>query len=211
MKEGRDYSIIYHINSHYNDLNDDLKGIDTFKQFVDNKERRRAILFDFLQIGELMNQLSKSFKGNFNNKHADDLISMRNRVVHGYSTIKDRIIFNTLKNHLPSFIDELNAFANKRYQEHLQKLMGKKVKVIIDERVDSISYGYTEVLTTLDGRFQEAIVLNNYGQSDLLSGYVIALIKHKKDNTIRLLISKNKKELSDTDLDNKVFDDYMLK
>ena len=31
MKEGRDFSIIFHINSHYNDLKDDVVTLDSFQ------------------------------------------------------------------------------------------------------------------------------------------------------------------------------------
>ena len=39
MKEGRDFSIIFHINSHYNDLKDDVVTLDSFKAFVESKEK----------------------------------------------------------------------------------------------------------------------------------------------------------------------------
>ena len=54
MKEGRDFVLVYHINQHYSDLKEDIDGIISPKEFSESKERRRAILFDFLQIGELM-------------------------------------------------------------------------------------------------------------------------------------------------------------
>ena len=44
MKEGRDFAIINRIDSHFNDLNDDLKEIDSFEAFKNKKEKRRAIL-----------------------------------------------------------------------------------------------------------------------------------------------------------------------
>lgn len=56
MKEGRDFSLIYHINCHYFDLTEDIAHINSFEEFVDAKEIRRAILFDFLQIGKLLRQ-----------------------------------------------------------------------------------------------------------------------------------------------------------
>ena len=104
MKEGRDFAIVNKINNHFNDLNEDLKVINSFEDFVNNKERRRAILFDFLQIGELTNQLSKKFKTEFNNKNAFRLIAIRNRIVHGYSTIRDDIIYNTLNSSFISIV-----------------------------------------------------------------------------------------------------------
>ena len=106
-KEERDFAILYQINQHNNDLNKDLDGIETLDNFVNADNIRRAILFDFFQIGELLSQLSEPFLKEFNNKHASDLISMRNRIVHGYGSLRDDIIFYTLKNDFPQFIDEL--------------------------------------------------------------------------------------------------------
>ena len=106
MKEKRDFALIYHINSHFNDLQEDLNNIDTFDDFISLKEKRRAILFDFLQIGELASQLSDSFKSDFNNSDLIRLVAIRNRIVHGYSTIRDDIIFLTLKTQLTPFINE---------------------------------------------------------------------------------------------------------
>ena len=66
MKEGRDYSLISHINRHYSGLLETFNSLATFELFVNSKDKRKAILFDFLQIGELFNQLSRQFKDNFN-------------------------------------------------------------------------------------------------------------------------------------------------
>ena len=93
MKEDRDFVIVSHINEHYSDLKNDLDTLDSHVMFSNSKDKRRAILFDFLQMGELTNQLSKSFFNNFNNNGAIRLIAIRNRIVHGYSTIRDDLIF----------------------------------------------------------------------------------------------------------------------
>ena len=62
-------------------LKEDLSSIDSFESFVSNKERRRAILFDFLQIGELTNQLSKPFRESFKNKELKDLLEDEYRFI----------------------------------------------------------------------------------------------------------------------------------
>ena len=123
MKGNRDFGLIYHINSHFNDLKEDLNHIDTVSDFSSSKEKRRAILFDFLQIVELASQLSESFKNEFNNSDLKLLISIRNRIVHGYATIRDDIVFETLKRELTPFIKEINAFAHEYSRKKVNELI----------------------------------------------------------------------------------------
>ena len=213
MKEGRDFAIVNKINNHFNDLNEDLKVINSFEDFVNNKERRRAILFDFLQIGELTNQLSKKFKTEFNNKNAFRLIAIRNRMVHGYSTIRDDIIYNTLKNQLSDFINELNCFARLYYSEQLKKLVGKKVKVIVDRPIGYIhegikyqlNYGYIESITALDGEFQDAYIIDTDEQLNEYTGIAIGIIRREEDIEDKLIVAKSKIDISNEEIERKVF------
>ena len=180
MREGRDFAIINHINNHFSDLSEDLKTIDTFECFTNSNEKRRAILFDFLQIGELVNQLSDSFKKTFNNKDAERLIAIRNRIVHGYSTIRDDIIFITLKEHLPLFINQLNDFAKEYYLTYLKQMIGKKVKVFVEDETitnSNIHYGHIEDLTTLSGTFQVVYVHGQIDNKEDCVGRVINIIQ----------------------------------
>lgn len=96
MKKSRNSYVIFRINTHFKDLLDDLSGINTPDEFSNSNIIRRAILFDFLQIGELFNHLSKDFIKEFNNKHSPDLIGIRNRIVHRYASLKDDILFSTI-------------------------------------------------------------------------------------------------------------------
>ena len=213
MKEGRDFVIVNRINNHFDDLKDDLLSIDSFDDFVTNKERRRAILFDFLQIGELTNQLSKTFRESFNNKDADRLIAIRNRIVHGYSTIRDDIIFNTLKNQLSTFVDELNSFSRNYYQEQLKKLIGKRVKVFIDRPIGyvheniiyPINYGYIEELTALDGEFQDVYVVDeSKAIKEPVVGYAAAIIHRTDDIEDKLVVLIHDATISDKEIEEKV-------
>ena len=73
-KEEYDFVIIHRINEHYVDLNTDISNINSLELYINQKEKRRAILFDFLQIGKLVNQLSESFISSFNNKHTHHIV-----------------------------------------------------------------------------------------------------------------------------------------
>ena len=212
MKEGRDFSIVNRINCHFNDMNEDLMEINSFDDFVNNKEKRRAILFDFLQIGELTNQLSKNFLNAFDNKDALRLIAIRNRIVHGYSTIRDDIIYTTLKNHLPQFINELNVFARKHYLNTLKGFLGKHIKVMIDrplgykrnEIIYTLNYGYTEEITALDGEFQDVYILDEDKPIKEISGTVIAIIHRENDIEDKLVVMNKIADISEKEIENAI-------
>lgn len=211
-KEERDFAILYQINQHNNDLNKDLDGIETLDNFVNADNIRRAILFDFFQIGELLSQLSEPFLKEFNNKHASDLISMRNRIVHGYGSLRDDIIFYTLKNDFPQFIDELMNFGKTRYKRMVKNLLGKKIKVIIDRPIGfnhegiiyEVNYGYTKVLTALDGQFQDVYIIDSNVKEETVEGFVIAVIDREDDVENKLIVSINNQKYSKTDIEKAV-------
>lgn len=193
MKEGRDFALIFQINEHYKDLKKDMEGICTLDDFINGESIRRAVLFDFLQIGELFNHLSPSFVKAFNNKHSLDLIDIRNRIVHGYGKIKDNIIYNTITKDFDSFVDDLNRFSKEYYQQKVLSLIGSRIQVNVSEEKDDefnqYQIGYTESLTTLDGYFQKVIILDessNYSNTYYVIGEV------HKNNEVLLVVSLDK-------------------
>ena len=59
MKEGRDFCLINKINNHFFDLKEDFSTFKTLGDYKNGGIKRRAVLFDFLQMGELINQLPR--------------------------------------------------------------------------------------------------------------------------------------------------------
>ena len=186
MKDGRDFAIVYHINEHFADLQEDIEGIESFDAFASSKEKRRAILFSFLQIGELANQLSKSFLEDYGNPNIKYAIAIRNRIVHGYSTVRDDIVFPTVKQQLPSLIEDLNIFARKRYKEMLNDLIGHEVQVLFNAPAlpasSEFQVGYIEEITTLNGRFQDALFFCEQPFVEITSGMVTDVLT--RDNCL---------------------------
>jgi len=68
---------------------------------------RRAIEREFEILGEAMNRIDKidSNVGITSKKH---IISMRNRVIHGYDKIDDEVIWGTIVRHLPVLKAEIS-------------------------------------------------------------------------------------------------------
>ena len=213
MKEARDFSIVGHINNHYDDLREDVDSLESFDDFVEAKEKRRAVLFDFIQIGELVNQLSPAFLKRFNRPETSQLIAIRNRIVHGYSTVRDDIIFNTIKNDLPTFIHRLAAFARDFYLETVKSFLGKTVKVIVDRPIGHqhegiaypLNYGYYEGLTALDGEYQDAYVIDVNQPIEACSGKVIAIVHRLDDVEDKLVVATGECDLSMEEIEEKLF------
>ena len=152
-KPERDFNIIFHINEHFNDIAKEIEQIKSLNQFINDAKTRKSILFDLFQIGELLNHLSDSFKKDFGESEILSVISVRNKIVHGYGKVNDSIIFQAFKYELPDFIKRLNSFSKEKYQAMLKMLVGKRIQVLID----SDSMFYTERLTNLNGAFQKVI------------------------------------------------------
>lgn len=212
MKEERDFAVIFHINSHYGDLKKDLDTIGSLEEFSSSFGRRRAILFDFLQIGELLNQLSKAFLKEFGDPDAGKIISIRNRIVHGYQTVRDDIVFDAAKNELPPFIAKLNVFARARYRRCVDSFLGKKVRVTVDRPVGyehhgtryELNYGYTEQLTSLDGFFQDAYVLDVGERINSCEGIAVAVIHRFDDIEDKLVVAVGNGVFDPVLIENKV-------
>lgn len=213
MSEGRDFSIVHRINEHFKDLKEDVSAIGSGTEFSNSNSKRRAALFDFLQIGELSHQLSKPFLTAFANDDIGRLISIRNRIVHGYSTIRDDLVFNTIKNDLPRLIDTLNQFARSYYAARLKGLLGKRIKVRIDRPVGfnhqgieyRLNYGYYEGLTALDGEFQDVYVLGASEPLDESFGMAIAIIERLDDVEDKLVISTTGNNYADEEIEAQIF------
>jgi uncharacterized protein with HEPN domain len=77
-----------------------------FKVYFANKMLRRAIEREFEIIGEAMSRIEK-LDSTLNISSKKHIISMRNRVIHGYDKIDDEIIWGTIIRHLPILKTEI--------------------------------------------------------------------------------------------------------
>lgn len=190
MKETSDFSIAKHICEHYDELKTSLDKIHNLDEFSSNTERRKAILFDFFQIGELLNQLSRSFKIAFNNKYLVSIVAIRNRIVHGYETIKDEVIYSTLKNDIPSFVKELDLFSKRYYQLYLKELIGQTVWVRrfqekpVEYKGELFYVGELKDVRTADSNLQIAYIKEEIPIDTFQKGIVTSIINIRQDKYI---------------------------
>jgi uncharacterized protein with HEPN domain len=85
-----------------------LVGVTDFDEYQKNKMLRRAVEREFEIIGEAMSRLDKLDAGLMISSKKQ-IISMRNRVIHGYDQIDDGIIWGTIVKHLPVLKKEVDA------------------------------------------------------------------------------------------------------
>ncbi|MDR1729795.1 MAG: DUF86 domain-containing protein [Prevotellaceae bacterium] len=83
-----------------------------FNIYLNNKMLRRAVEREFEIIGEAMNRLDKLASG-IQISSKSQIISMRNRVIHGYDKIDDGIVWGIIVRHLPVLKKEIEALLNK--------------------------------------------------------------------------------------------------
>lgn len=78
-----------------------------FKVYMSNKMLRRDVEREFEIIGEAMSRIDK-LDSNIEISSKRQIISMRNRVIHGYDKIDNEIIWGTIVRHLPALKIEID-------------------------------------------------------------------------------------------------------
>lgn len=77
-----------------------------FFVYQENKMLRRAVEREFEIIGEAMNKLDK-LNPKFSITSKEQIIGLRNRVIHGYDKIDDEIVWGVIVRHLPQLKIEI--------------------------------------------------------------------------------------------------------
>ena len=101
------------------DIQESIDSIETylgdkrdFKVYLSDKMLRRAIEREFEIIGEAMVRLER-LDSSLEISSKKQIISMRNRVIHGYDKIDHEIIWGTIVRHLPKLKVEINSLIDK--------------------------------------------------------------------------------------------------
>ena len=78
-----------------------------YKDYLSDIKTKRAVERDLEIIGEALSRIIKKNK-NFKIENAQKIIGTRNRIIHGYDTISDDLIWSIVVNHLPKLKNEIN-------------------------------------------------------------------------------------------------------
>lgn len=100
---------LYDIKESIDSIDHYLNGKRDFNLYQSDKMLRRAVEREFEIIGEAMNRIDK-IDPSLDISSKKQIISMRNRVIHGYDKIDDEIIWGTIIRHLSKLKKEVETF-----------------------------------------------------------------------------------------------------
>ncbi len=79
-----------------------------FSNFQADLRTKRAVERNIEIIGEAMNRILK--KESIQIKNSRKLVDVRNRIIHGYDSVSDDIIWGIVINHIPILKTEIEGF-----------------------------------------------------------------------------------------------------
>ena len=114
--ERKDQIVLQKILEHITAVIGYCEHCHTLEKFQAEPMRVEACVFNLMQIGELSKTaLSDSAKAQLSFIPWKQLYGMRNRIVHGYSGVDMRIVWDTIHDDLPPLKDEIeNCLQQKR-------------------------------------------------------------------------------------------------
>ena len=105
----RDIQLIKHINIHYQELLEEMTGINSLDEFKKGRVLVKAFKMDILQIAENVNCLTNETSNKLDPKDLRGIVDVRNHIAHGYVYVNDDIIWGVVQDRLPKLIDEINS------------------------------------------------------------------------------------------------------
>ncbi len=97
---------LYDIKNSIDSVSIHLKGIDNFDRFSQNLTVKRAVERELEIIGEAMNRLL-SIESNILISDSRKIIALRNRIIHGYDSVDDAVVWNVVVKSLPVLKSEI--------------------------------------------------------------------------------------------------------
>jgi|SRR6185437_5576477 len=93
-------------------INEYLGEDKSFAKYERDKKLRRAVEREFEIVGEAMRRLSELTELH-EITDPQQIIGLRNKVIHGYDVIEDGLIWGIIINHLPKLKSEVELLLNK--------------------------------------------------------------------------------------------------
>jgi uncharacterized protein with HEPN domain len=101
---------------HMIDAAEEVKSFvgDTSEQdFIKNRMLILSVIKEIEVIGEAASRISEVTKLEYPDIPWQDIIGMRNRLIHGYFDVNVKLVWNTVKNNLPVLNKSLKEIINK--------------------------------------------------------------------------------------------------
>jgi len=89
-----------------------VEGIDR-NDFEDNEVIQNAVLRPLEIIGEASGKISKGFRKLHKEIPWDDMIDLRNRLIHEYFRVEYGAVWDTIQNDLPKLIEQVEPLVPK--------------------------------------------------------------------------------------------------
>ena len=130
----------------------------------------------------------------YNIGHTFDIVDMAERMM-------ENINYKETSNQEKSY----QAMKRLIYEEKIKVLLGKDVTVYIEPpKIKGISHsfnqGYIKDIKSIDGKYQDAYIIDDDKAINKYQGKVIAIIKNKDDDTNKLIVGNVNREYSDQDI-----------
>jgi uncharacterized protein with HEPN domain len=104
---------LYDILNAINEIDSFLEDMpNDFNAYQNDLRTRRAIERNMEIIGEAMNRILLQDQ-NVNLSNARKIVDTRNRIIHGYDSVSDEIIWSIVTTHLPTLRREVERMLNE--------------------------------------------------------------------------------------------------
>ena len=81
-----------------------------FADYERDRQLRRAVEREFEIIGEALNRLSREdAEIAARIQELPRIVGFRNRIIHGYDTVDDAVVWGVIETHLPTLLAEIEA------------------------------------------------------------------------------------------------------
>ena len=111
-------------------LNDIIDSIDditefvagmSFESFTDDKKTVKAVIRSLEVIGEAVNKLPQNIRDQYPESPWQEMVGMRNRLIHEYFGVDLNIVWQTIEEDLPSLKSNVRKMYSDLYNDKAQR------------------------------------------------------------------------------------------
>ncbi|WP_454976669.1 HepT-like ribonuclease domain-containing protein [Capnocytophaga bilenii] len=103
---------LYDILNSINEINSYFEEDISFEEFQEDLRTKRAVERNIEIIGEAMNRILKK-KETIEISQARQIVDVRNRIIHGYDSVSDNIIWTIIVQYLPILHKEVSTLIDE--------------------------------------------------------------------------------------------------
>ena len=88
-----------------------MEGVESLSQYVADHKTRSAVERQLAIIGEAVNHIQRSEPG-LHIEGSRSIVGMRNRLIHSYDNVDNKIVWLTLRSDLPVLMEQATRHLN---------------------------------------------------------------------------------------------------